>query len=163
MNIVQYGVYFVDDQFFIDFPDDYLKKNKEEHRPHYYCFKEDESGIIWLIPMSTKVEKYKRIISQRQAAHKPCDHLHILEIAGKESVFLIQDMFPITEEYLKGEFNLYETDKHLVLNHPNDIKELNKKARTTLSFLRRGWKYTPETPPDVLKIERELKSKLASK
>ena len=31
------GFYVIKDQFFVDFPDPYLKGNKGEHRPHYFA------------------------------------------------------------------------------------------------------------------------------
>ena len=68
--------------------DPYLKSNKEGNRPHYYCFKEDATGVYWMIPLSIRAEKYGKIIENKEKTGKPCDILH--------SVFLIQDMFPIT-------------------------------------------------------------------
>ena len=38
---------------------------------------------------------------------KPCDILHIVKLDdSRESVFLIQDMFPITEEYIEREYTI---------------------------------------------------------
>ena len=34
------GFYIIKDQFFEDMSDPYLKGNKSERRPHYYCFKD---------------------------------------------------------------------------------------------------------------------------
>ena len=34
------GFYIVKDKFFEDMSDPYLKGNKEENRPHYYCFED---------------------------------------------------------------------------------------------------------------------------
>ena len=55
--------YFVKDNFFniINAPE--LMKNKENgiKRPCYYCFKSKENDkIIWFVPVSTKVDKYKK-------------------------------------------------------------------------------------------------------
>ena len=60
-----------------------------------------------MIPLSWRVEKYKRIMEKRQEANKPCDIVHVARLDnGKESVFLIQDMFPVTKEYILGEYIL---------------------------------------------------------
>ena len=40
--------------------DPFLKGNKQGNRPHYYCFEDDESGIYWIIPLSSRVSKYKK-------------------------------------------------------------------------------------------------------
>lgn len=56
------GFYITKDKYFEDVNEPYLKGNKEGNRPHYYCFEDSKSGIYWLIPMSSRLEKYKRII-----------------------------------------------------------------------------------------------------
>lgn len=60
--------YFVKDDFFNNINDVELMKNKENgtKRPCYYCFKNKENDkIIWFIPVSTKIEKYKRIYNNK--------------------------------------------------------------------------------------------------
>jgi hypothetical protein len=46
--------YIIDDAFFRDFPDPYLKGNHQENRPHYFAFKEVNTKIFWVIPISSK-------------------------------------------------------------------------------------------------------------
>lgn len=60
--------YFIKDIFFDIIDDPELMKNKENgnKRPCYYCFKSKEhDDIIWFIPISTKVEKYKKIYDDK--------------------------------------------------------------------------------------------------
>ena len=48
-------------------------KNKENgmKRPCYYCFKSKENDkIIWFIPVSTKIEKYKKIYDNKHGMKK---------------------------------------------------------------------------------------------
>ena len=55
--------YFIKDIFFNIVKDKELMKNKENSskRPCYYCFKSKENdNIIWFIPVSSKIEKYKK-------------------------------------------------------------------------------------------------------
>lgn len=50
-----------------------------------------------MIPLSSRVEKYKRIVEKKEKSGRSCDILHIVKSDdSRESVFLIQDMFPIT-------------------------------------------------------------------
>ena len=99
------GFYIIKEQFFEDMNEPYLKGNKKENRPHYYCFEDENTGIYWMIPLSSKIEKYRKIMEKREAKGKTCDILHILRLDDKrESVFLIQDMFPITEQYIEREY-----------------------------------------------------------
>ena len=96
------GFYMIKDSFFEVMSDPFLKGNKQGNRPHYYCFEDDESGIYWIIPLSSRVSKYKKIIEKKEKTGKKCDILHIAKLDNdKESVFLIQDMFPITEDYIE--------------------------------------------------------------
>lgn len=158
MKLVANSMYIIDDSYFIDFPDSYLKGNKDANRPHYYCFKGSQPGLYWVIPMSTKIEKFKRIMQKKAEQKKPCDSIHILTIANKESAFIISDMFPITEDYITREYTINGIP--LQLKNHKDIKVIDKKARKVLALLRSGHKFVP-TQPDVFTIEQQLLAKLA--
>ena len=55
-----------------------------------------------MIPLSSRIEKYRRIMQKKEQAGKPCDIIHIVKLDdSRESAFLIQDMFPITDEYIE--------------------------------------------------------------
>lgn len=71
--------------------------------------------------------------------------MYICELpSGIKSVFLIQDMFPITEEYVEREYTL--VGKHLVLMNEKDIESIAKKAKTVKQLISRGVKITPTSP-----------------
>ena len=53
-------MYFIKDEFFELMNDPYLKSNKHCKRPHYYCLQDQEDGIYWMIPLSSRVEKYRK-------------------------------------------------------------------------------------------------------
>lgn len=159
--MTEHGFYIVSDVFFDDFPDPFLKGNKAERRPHYYCFTDKQTGLYWLIPMSSRVEKYKKLIDKRELSGKPCDIFHIAKLDnGKESVFLIQDMFPITSNYILRKYTIGEN--HFRVTSENLSREIDKKARKVLVLIRKGIKFT-HTQPDVLSIERKLLSELNNK
>src|SRR5699024_12744811 len=71
---------FIKDRFFEDMPDPYLKGNKAGNRPHYYCFEDTSTGIYWMIPLSSRIDKYRRIMEKKEKAGKPCDILHIVKL-----------------------------------------------------------------------------------
>ena len=155
--MVERGFYIIKDQFFKDMNDMYLKGNKEANRPHYYCFKEEKVGLYWMIPLSSKVEKYKRIMNQKIERKKPCDIIHIIKLDnGKESAFLIQDMFPITEKYIERKYTI--ANNHLRVTSEHSAIEIEKKAKKVMNMLKKGIKFTP-TQPDILKIMNKLKVK----
>lgn len=157
MQVLKNSFYVIDDQFFEDFPDPCLKGNKEENRPHYYCLEDGQSGLFWIIPLSSRAPKYQQIINNRNEQKKPCDILHIHTFAGRTQVFLIQDMFPITQEYLIREYTI--GDVPLKLLDTSVISVIEKKAKKVLNMIRRGIRLNP-TQPDVLAIEATLLERL---
>ena len=66
-----------------------------------------------------------------------------------ENAFLIQDMFPITEEYIEREYTV--AGNPLTLTSERVEREVEQKACKVLGMLKRGVKFIP-TQPDVLKI-----------
>lgn len=149
------GFYIVKDRFFEDMSDPYLKGNKEENRPHYYCFEDAAAGAFWMIPLSARVEKYRKIVQKKTETGKPCDIIHIVKLdSGRENAFLIQDMFPITEEYIEREYTI--AGNPLMLTSEKHVKEIQRKAKKVLNLLKRGVKFTP-TQPNVMKILEKLK------
>ena len=57
------GFYIIKDNFFDIVNDPFLNGNKQGNRPYYYCFEDLKTGIYWIIPMSSKLEKYKKIVN----------------------------------------------------------------------------------------------------
>ncbi len=150
------GFYLIQDRFFEEMQDPYLKGNKKENRPHYYCF-EDKEGFYWMIPLSSRVDKYKKIMNKKMSANKPCDILHITKLGvGKESVFLIQDIFPITEEYIEREYTVAGIP--FVMRNEKGIAIIERKAKNIIKLLKRGITINP-TQPNVLAILEKLKEK----
>lgn len=155
--MIERGFYTIKDEFFVEFNDRYLKGNKSEKRPHYYAFRDNSTGLFWVIPMSSRVDKYRRIIENRESQNKPCDILHIVKLDNdRVNVFLIQDMFPITENYIQREYTIAEN--HLKLTSDAQASIVNKKAKKVLNMIKKGIKLNP-TQPDVMKIEKALLNK----
>ena len=105
--------YFIKDSFFDIIDDPELMKNKENgnKRPCYYCFKSKEyNNIIWFIPVSTKIDKYQKIYDykiqkQIKLGKKPSiDTIVFGDVANIYSAFLIQNMFPVTEQYVESQY-----------------------------------------------------------
>ena len=151
------GFYIIKDKFFEDMPDPNLKGNKSGNRPHYYCLNDSTTGIYWMIPLFSKIDKFRKIIDKKEKYGKSCYILHIAKLDnGKESVFLMQDMFPITEEYIERKYTI--AGNHLMLTSEHTAKIIERKARKVLGMLKRGVKFMP-TQPDVISILEKLKQK----
>ena len=151
------GFYIIKDSFFDDMNEPYLKGNKEGNRPHYYCFEDSVTQLYWMIPLSSRIDKYKKIMDNKKKAGKPCDIIHIVKLDDdRESAFLIQDMFPITEEYIEREYTI--AGNHLMLTSEHTVKTIEQKARKVMGMLKRGVKFTP-TQSDVMKMIEKLSGK----
>lgn len=159
MNIGHF--YYISDQYFIDFPDDKLMQNKEtvngqaHDRPCFYAFLDDKTGVYWMIPVSSQVNKYKRHYSSKIQKYGKCDTIAFGKVLGYEKAFLIQNMCPVTDKYIISEY----IDRRAAVPVRIDGRfesELIAKAKRVLALQRRGVNLIF---PDVLKIERELLSK----
>ena len=74
---------------------------------------------------------------------------------GHEKAFLIQNMCPITEKYIKNEY--HDSRAHIPVRINGQLeKELKQKANKILALQRKGIKLIF---PDVLTMERELLDK----
>lgn len=110
-----------------------------------------------MIPLSSRIDKYKKIVDNKKKAGKPCDIIHIVKLDDdRESAFLIQDMFPITEEYIEREYTI--AGNHLMLTSEHTVKTIEQKARKVMGMLKRGVKFTP-TQSDVMKMIEKLSGK----
>lgn len=117
-------VYHIKNEYFEFVKDDKLMKNHENgnSRPTYFCIKNEESKILWFIPMSSRVEKYRKLQEEKIQKNGICDTIVIGKYRGKESVFLIQNIFPITEKYIDH--------IDIVRNQPVAVVEGTKKEIT---------------------------------
>lgn len=95
-------VYHIKNEYFKFAKDDRLMRNYENGntRPTYFCIKSEKSKILWFVPMSSRVEKYKKIQSEKIEKNGICDTIVIGKYRKKEAAFLIQNIFPITEKYI---------------------------------------------------------------
>ena len=151
--------YFLKDQYFIDFPDKSLMKNKEtvngvaHDRPCFYSFYSSETGIYWLIPFSSRLEKYKELYNQKMTKYGKCDTILFGEVLGHEKAFLIQNICPVIPKYISSEY-LDSVAKIPVKIDFKLEKEITKKAKKVLALVRKGRNFM--VFPDILSIEKGL-------
>ncbi len=98
---VQTGyLYHIKDEFFDKVNNNGLMINHENghSRSSYLAIKDD--NILWFIPLSTKVDKYKAIIEKKVKKYGSCRTILIKKIADREQAILIQNTFPTLEKYI---------------------------------------------------------------
>lgn len=102
--------YFLTDQYYLDFSDENLMQNKEpDHgashdRPCFYAFRDGKTGLYWMIPVSSQVDKFKPICQRKIQRYGRCDTIVFGQVLGHEKVFLIQNMCPVTPAYIKNQY-----------------------------------------------------------
>lgn len=154
--------YYISDKYFQDFQDDKLMSNKEiangisHDRPCFYAFQDKKTKLFWLIPISSQVEKYKAIYARKLAKYHRCDTLFFAEVLGYEKIFLLQNMCPVSQDYIKNEYFSVRTGEAVKLKFSIE-RELTKKAKKVLAMHRKGISLIF---PDVSAIEMRLLKQL---
>lgn len=68
MQFVSGHLYFIKDSFFEYVDDPNLMINyQNSSRPHYYAVRDRKTNLYWMIPCSTRVEKYEQILEKKKA------------------------------------------------------------------------------------------------
>ena len=138
MNVKQGYSYHIKDSFFSDVLDSALMSNKENgnYRPHYYAIEDlNNTDVFWMIPISSKVSKYKKIIESKIKRNGKCSTIVIGKFAGKENAFLIQNAFPIKSIYLDHVHTIQGTP---ITVHKNLDRELRTKLKEVIAMKKRG-------------------------
>jgi len=156
------GFCFLQDQYFIDFPDKGLMRNhvqingRRHDRPCYFWMRDNKNqDILWLIPISTKVQKYTNIMNKKINRYGSCDTIVIGKVAGRDHAFLIQNMCPVTANYIQ---NQYVLNGYPVRITTNLQQEIHTKAQRTL---KKYEKIKTIIFPDIDKIKTVLIAQLA--
>lgn len=124
MKIEDGKFYFIKDDFFELFKEYKLMGNKESgtKRPCYFCFKDKyNENIIWFVPISTKYEKYMKIYEYKKQKQNKVYNFVFGEVVGKKAVFLIQNIFPTTEEYILEKYVTENKDVEIPLRVRNKV------------------------------------------
>ena len=90
MDVKQGYSYHIKDSFFSDVSDSYLMSNKEggNYRQHYYAIEDSgNKDIFWMVPIISKIEKYKKIITSKIKMNGKCSTIVIGIFAGKKVLF----------------------------------------------------------------------------
>ena len=153
-------LYFIKDEFINKYnPKFHLMENKEigTKRPTYFCFRDKvNKKILWFVPMSTKYQKYKEVYEEikNKIRKEPNNFVFAKNVAGKKTVFLIQNMFPTLEKYIQEEYK----KNGITIKVPKAVKqEINKKTRNVFVYTNKGVIVTyTNLPQFIVEIEKEL-------
>ena len=102
MKIETGYLYHIKYEFFDIVNDENLMTNHErgKKRPTYFTIKDKDKDILWFIPLSSKVEKYQKIIDKKMEKYGFCNTIFIRRILEEDSVILFQNAFPTLKKYI---------------------------------------------------------------
>ena len=150
-------VYHIRDEYFEKVNDSMLMQNKENgtYRPTFYCLKDENTYLLWMVPLSSRVDKFRAIHDKQAKKYGRCLTIVLGKFDGKSAAFLLQNMFPVTEHYLDH--------IHTRNNNPVPVKHsLHSKISTNMKRLRqlhaRGRKVVF---PDITRLEKIMLEELA--
>lgn len=150
-------LYFLSNEYYQDFPDDKLMQNKDtidgvpHSRPCFFAFPDARvPEIYWIVPISSKYEKYKRIEQDKIKKHGRCNTIRFGTVLGRNTAFLIQNMCPATEKYLTP---YVDKNKQPIRIDGRVAADVEKNARQVLALAKRGAKVIF---PDVYAIFQGL-------
>ena len=154
-------LYFLSDVYYQDFPDDKLMQNKDtiDGVPHsrpcfFFFFFARVPEIYWIVPISSKYEKYKRIEQDKIMKYGRCNTIRFGTVLGRNTAFLIQNMCPATEKYLTP---YVDKNKQPIRIDGRVAADVEKNARNVLALAKRGAKVIF---PDVFAIFQGLEQQL---
>ena len=128
-------LYHIKDEYFDIVDDDTLMKNHErgKKRPTYFTIKDKD--ILWFIPISSKVDKYQKIIDKKIEKYCFCNTIIIRKIADEYSAILLQNAFPTLEKYIDH----VHTVNGVPLNVPTDLQnEIKSLFKNMIGLKQRG-------------------------
>ena len=152
MEVKQGYAYHIKDEYFEFAHDSNLMQNKERgnYRPTLYCVPDSNSGIYWMIPISSQYDKFLAIKEKIITKGKPCKGIVLGEFDDRKAAFLLQNMFPVTEQYLDH--------IHTKNGNPVPVKqvlqsEIQKNVKFLLALNAKGVKVTFT---DITRLKNKL-------
>ena len=147
--------YFLKKEYFLDFPNsnfmnDHANDEQEHKRPCFCPFTED--GIIyWLIPISSKVDKFEKIYQEKKRRYGKCDTIDFCNVLGHKKAVLIQNMCPVSKNYISNEY--LDAWQNPVQICQKTRRRIIRKAKKILHLQRNGHDLVFG---NVLEIEKQL-------
>lgn len=152
-------VYYIEDKYFDEVKDPHLMQNKGpgHRRPCYCCKVSAETGLYWMIPMSSQKTKFQKRYAESVSKYGKCLTLVLGRYGGKDATFLVQNAFPVKEDYIR---EIYTINGNPAPVHSKLQRIIYGKLQASLAIHRKGHKtiYT-----DIDKAQKIMLMKLNDK
>lgn len=164
--------YFITDQFYFDHDANRsLMQNKEmvagmQHdRPCFFAYEDKkEPNNLWCVPISSKIKKYEDIYNKKLEKQRlkginfpKCNSIRFGEVMGRKKAFLIQNIFPVTYDYILSAYIDKNTKKEVTIS-PQTQKDIISNAHDIVKLAFHGINLTFA---DITEIYSELITQLA--
>lgn len=133
--------YFIKDEYYKRFPNCGLIGNKDSDeagahgRPCFYCF--EMEGYFWMVPISSKIEKYQALYKEKKKRYKEYDGLRFGYVNGKYRAFLIQNVCPVSKEYIDCQYMIENNTVPVTINNKLSA-EINGIVRKVIRLNKKG-------------------------
>ena len=89
MEIKTGYLYHIKDEYFNVVNDDSLMQNHErgKKKPTYFTIRDKD--ILWFVPISSKVDKYQKIITKKIEKYGFCNTIIIRKLADEDAAILL--------------------------------------------------------------------------
>ncbi len=135
MKIETGYLYHIKDEFFDIVNDENLMTNHErgKKRPTYFTIK--DKNILWFIPLSSKVDKYRNIVDKKVKKFGFCNTILIEKVFDSDAAILLQNAFPTLEKYIDHVHTIDgkpsrvpEKLEKIILENFNNLMKLKKRG-----------------------------------
>ena len=153
--------YYISDEYYSKFPGCNLMGNKDPDaagshgRPCFYCFKEGDYN--WMIPISSQIDKFHALYEEKMLRyHGNFDGIRFGYVNGQERAFLIQNVCPVTDQYIDSEYRIERNTRPVVIDSVF-ARELNGIIRKVLRLYKKGTKIVLTELDTILAVlEKEI-------
>lgn len=138
MEIKEGYLYHISVDFFklVDDPNLSVNHTGIHSRPSYFLVKDKD--LLWFIPLSTKIDKYKKIVENKKQKYGKCNTILIRKIANKENAILIQNAFPTLSNFLSHPHTIngkpYRVPTGIQREIKNNFDELMKLKKSGINL-----------------------------
>lgn len=114
-----------------------LSKGDMRDRPCLCVAITSKLNIFWMVPLSSKVEKYMKIYINKLKKRGVCDTIVFGYVLGCKKAFLIQNIFPVTVEFVK--YPYLGVSGNPILCGQADLQRVLTRANKILSLESHGF------------------------
>ena len=138
MEIKEGYLYHISVDFFklVDDPNLSVNHTGIHSRPSYFLVKDKD--LLWFIPLSNKIDKYKKIVENKKQKYGKCNTILIRKIANKENAILIQNAFPTLSNFLSHPHTIngkpYRVPTGIQREIKNNFDELMKLKKSGINL-----------------------------